>query len=183
MHPRRFDHTHAAELRELLLDVHDDCYAQSENRDGFDSRERFAWFLDRWSQRPGWDCVVGYDGDEAAGFAYGAPLVSASPWWDKVSGLEPGFAREDGTRTFAVSEIMVRPRWRKTGTAALLHEELLRGRPEERATLLVNSAHPKVQALYEEWGYVPVGHTRPYDDAPVMTAMVRPLAGRDRPGR
>ncbi|WP_308251453.1 GNAT family N-acetyltransferase [Streptomyces albireticuli] len=174
---RRYDHTHAPALRELLLDIHDDCYAASENPT-FDSRDRFAWFVDRWSQRPGWDCVIGHDqaqGDQAVGFAYGAPLATGSPWWDKVTGLDADFTHETGTRTFAVSEVMVRPPWRKTGTATRLHDELLDGRPEERATLLVDSGHPKVQALYETWGYQAVGTTQPFDDAPVMTAMIRSL--------
>ncbi|MFF4409761.1 GNAT family N-acetyltransferase [Streptomyces sp. NPDC001404] len=170
----RYDHTHAAELRELLLDVHDQCYADSQS--DFDTRERFADFLDGWSQRPGWDCVVGYDADQAAGFAYGAPLAPGTPWWAKVTPrLAPDFTRESGDRTFAVSEVMVRPQWRKTGTAAQIHEELLRARPEERATLFVNSDHAKVQALYEDWGYKTVGKSQPYPDSPLFTVMLRPL--------
>lgn len=172
---RRYDRTHATELRILLLDVHDDCYA-GPGRGEFTSRERFATFVDQWSQMPGWACVLGYDGDQAMGFAYGAPLPAGSLWWSKVEGLDdPVFTWEDGRRTFAVSEVMVRPQWRKTGTASRLHQELLTGRPEERATLLVDSAHPKVQDLYESWGYRAVGCTQPFDDAPLMTAMVRRL--------
>ncbi|MEU1824159.1 GNAT family N-acetyltransferase [Streptomyces abikoensis] len=172
---RRYDHTHAADLRELLLDIHDQCYAESENRDGFDSRDRFAQFVDGWSQKPGWDCVIGYDGDQAVGFAYGAPLTPTTPWWTKVTGLDPDYTRETGTRTFAVSEVMVRPQWRKTGTAARLHDDLLRPRPEERATLLVDSTHPKVRSLYEDWGYKPVGTSQPFTDSPLFIVMIRPL--------
>ncbi|MET9642721.1 GNAT family N-acetyltransferase [Streptomyces syringium] len=172
---RRHGHADAPALRELLLDIHDDCYAESENREGFDSRERFAQFVDAWSSRPGWDCVIGYDGTEPVGFAYGAPLPTGTPWWSKISGLGPEFTRENGSRTFAVSEVMVRPRWRKTGTAERLHHELLTGRPEARATLFVDSSHPKVAALYESWGYTGVGESQPFADAPLMIAMVRPL--------
>ncbi|MFC5724137.1 GNAT family N-acetyltransferase [Streptomyces gamaensis] len=172
---RRYDHTHATELRQLLLDVHEDCYAGAEDRGEFDSPERFAWFVDRWSQRPGWLCTIGYDNDQAVGFAYGAPLPAGSAWWSKVAGLTPEFTHETGSRTFAVSEVMVGPPWRKTGTSTRLHDELITGRPEERATLLVDSAHPKVQALYETWGYTAIGQTKPFDDAPVMTAMIRTL--------
>ncbi|RLU99234.1 GNAT family N-acetyltransferase [Streptomyces griseocarneus] len=173
---RSYGHTHAAELRDLLLDVHGDCYAASENRGAFDSRKRFAWFVDHWSRMPGWTCVIGYDGDEATGFAYGAPLPVGSGWWSKIDGLDEEFTHETSTRTFAVSEVMVRPRWRKTGLSDRLHAALLDGRPEERATLLVDVEHPKVQALYESWGYQPVGQTQPFDDAPVMTAMIRALS-------
>ncbi|WP_372411202.1 GNAT family N-acetyltransferase [Streptomyces luteireticuli] len=100
-------------------------------------------------------------------------MSAGTAWWNHVVGVDDVFTRENGTRTFAVSELMVRPPWRKTGTAELLHEELLRERPEERATLLVDSRHHRVHALYETWGYEAVGRTKPFDDAPVMTAMVR----------
>ncbi|WP_311766129.1 GNAT family N-acetyltransferase [Streptomyces telluris] len=177
---RHYDHTHAADLRDLLLNVHDDCYA-GPDRGEFDSRERFAQFVDHWSQGPGWVCIISHDDDQdgqAVGFAYGAPLPTGSPWWSKIAGLDPEFTHETGSRTFAVSEVVVRPQWRKTGTSTRLHEELLTGRHEERATLLVDSTHPKVQALYEAWGYSALGQTKPFADAPVMTAMIRPLTPR-----
>ncbi|WP_367137714.1 MULTISPECIES: hypothetical protein [Streptomyces] len=70
---------------------------------------------------------------------------------------------------------MVRRPWRGTGTAQRIHEELLSGRPEQRVTLLVDPAHPKVKALYERWGYRYIGDQRPFPDAPVYATMVRAL--------
>lgn len=49
---------------------------------------------------------------------------------------EPGFTTETGNRTFAFSELMVRKLWAGRGIAHALHDELLRTRPETRATLL-----------------------------------------------
>ncbi|MEV4438078.1 GNAT family N-acetyltransferase [Streptomyces sp. NPDC049577] len=173
VHLRRYEHADAKALRELLLDVHDECYAHSD--DPFDSRDTFAGYLDRWSGRTGWVCVIGYDDQEPAGYAYGAPLPADTRWWAPVDSLNQAFTREDGRRTFAVSEIMVRPRWRGTGTARRIHDELLANRPEQRATLLVETSQPRVQALYETWGYKPVGQTPQDQDTPALTAMVRPL--------
>lgn len=61
---------------------------------------------------------------------------------------------------------MVRPAWRKTGTAAALHRALLADRPEHLAAFLVDPDHPKVQALYESWGYRPIGTRQPFPDSP-----------------
>nr|WP_206323962.1 GNAT family N-acetyltransferase [Streptomyces sp. HNM0574] len=150
-------------LRQLLLDIHDDCYAGEE--DPFHARERFTWFVDHWSSREGWCCVIGYDGDEPTGFAYGAPLQK-NGWWRGIDGLTGQDTWEDGTRTFAVSEIMVRPAWRGQGQAGRMHGALLADRREQRATLLADSSHVKTLNLYRSWGYVPLGEMRPADDAP-----------------
>lgn len=70
---------------------------------------------------------------------------------------------------------MVRVPWRKTGSAHRLHEELMTGRPEERVTLLVEPTHPKVQALYERWGYEYTGDQQPFPDAPIHATLIRRL--------
>jgi GNAT superfamily N-acetyltransferase len=172
---RRFNRASAVTAHESLLDIHDDCYP-AVHWVGVDPRTRFSWFLDSWSREPGWDCVIAYDGDSAAGCAHGAPLTDTSSWWNcVVTPLPAEFTQESGRRTFAVRDVMVRPQWRKTGTAARIHRELLAGRLEERAALLVDSTHPKVQSLYETWGYEPVAQTGPSDHADALTVMVHTL--------
>jgi GNAT superfamily N-acetyltransferase len=155
-------------FRQMLIDVHDDAYADAMD-DPF--HQRFPWFVDHWSGMAGFSCVVAYDADEPTGFAYGAPLAPGREWW-RSTGYQP----VDGhTSTYAVSEIMVRPRWRKRSIAARLHEELLKERTQHLAVLLVDVTHPKVQALYESWGYAKVGEQHPFADSPVFTVMVRNL--------
>jgi hypothetical protein len=53
---------------------------------------------------------------------------------------------------------------------------------------LVDPGHPKVQALYETWGYRQVGNRRPFPDSPNFVVMLRGLPPRRRsdlldPGR
>ena len=43
------------------------------------------------------------------------------------------------------------------------------------ARLLVDITHPKVQALYETWGYARVGEQQPFADSPVYAVMVKDL--------
>lgn len=163
---RRFTHKDLPTIRQTLLDVHADAYADDMTE--FD--ERFPWFVDHWGGNPGYVCVIGYEGGEPVGFAYGAPAAEGREWWREHLAEPPADAS-----TFAVSELMVRPRWRKTGTAERLHEALIADRPEALAVLLVDPDHPKVEALYETWGYRRIGNRQPFPDSPNFTVMLRDL--------
>jgi ribosomal protein S18 acetylase RimI-like enzyme len=167
---RRFGHTDLPKIRQTLLDVHADAYAADMTE--FD--ERFPWFVDHWGSHPGFSCVIGYDGAEPVGFAYGAPAAPGREWWREHVQDAPA-----DTSTFSVSELMVRPRWRKTGTSERLHESLLADRPEALAVLLVDPDHPKVQALYEKSGYTKVGNRQPFPDSPNFAVMLRTLRPAD----
>lgn len=172
---RHYTGQEVASVHELLLDIHDEVYAGS--NDPLAGRAQFAGFLDHWAAQPYFDCVVGFQDGQPVGYSYGAPLSEATTWW---AGVEPppdtAFVTETGTRTFALSELMVRAPWRGVGCARYIHDELLAGRSEERVTLLVHQEHPKVLALYEAWGYQMVGETTPpFPGAPELYAMVLPL--------
>jgi len=132
--------------------------------------QRFPWFVDHWGGHTGCACVIGYEGGEAVGFAYGAPATPGREWWREYVPTAPA---DDST--FSVSELMVRPEWRKTGTAERLHMTLLASRPEALAVLLVDPDHPKVQALYESWDYRKVGNRQPFPDSPNFAVMLRQL--------
>jgi GNAT superfamily N-acetyltransferase len=155
------------DLRQLLIDVHADAY-RDQATDPF--VQKFPWFVDHWSSKEGFTCVVGYDGDEPVGYAYGAPLTSGREWWRPFIVPAPELSE-----TYAVSELMVRPRWRKLGVAQQLHEALVADRSEAMAVLSVDVEHPKVQTLYESWGYRKVGLDRPFEDSPLFAIMVRDL--------
>ncbi|MFI6495653.1 GNAT family N-acetyltransferase [Streptomyces sp. NPDC050564] len=166
-------HYHREELpdgfKELLVRVHADAYADAMD---MEFNQRFPWFVDHWSGMVGFTCVVSYDdGEEPTGFAYGAPLQPGREWW-RSTDYEPnnGYAA-----TFAVSEVLVRPGWRKQGIAQQLHDALLSERPEDLAVLLVDVTHPKVQDLYQSWGYHKVGEQRPFADSPLYSVMVKGL--------
>ena len=150
-----------------MIDVHADVHA-SDMDNPF--RQRFPWFVDHWGGNPGFSCVIGYDGAEPVGFAYGAPATPDREWWREH--LDPVPANH---RTFSYSELMVRPRWRKTGTAQRLTRALHENRDEDLFVLLVDTTHPKVQALYESWGYRKVGQRQPFPDSPVYAVMLTEL--------
>jgi GNAT superfamily N-acetyltransferase len=156
------------DFKQMLVEVHADAYADAMD-DEFN--QRFPWFVDHWSGMDGFTCVVAFDEDEPTGFAYGAPLQPGREWWRSTE-FEPN---NGYSATYAISEVMVRPRWRKQGISDRLHEALLKERSEDLAVLLVDVTHPKVQELYETWGYEKVGEQRPFADSPVYAVMVKQL--------
>ncbi|MBL1285630.1 GNAT family N-acetyltransferase [Streptomyces sp. For3] len=166
---RHYNHGSLPEgFKQMLIDVHADSYAEAMDNE---FNQRFPWFVDHWSGMDGFTCVVAFEDEEPTGFAYGAPLQVGREWW-RSTAFEPN---NGYTATYAVSEVMVRPKWRKQGIADRLHEALLSRRNEDLAVLLVDVTHPKVQDLYERWGYRKTGEQQPFADSPVYAVMVRDL--------
>lgn len=93
-----------------------------------------------------------------------------------IGDIEPTFTDEDGKRTFALSEIMVRKAWTGRRIAHALHGRLLLGRAEARATLLVNPANETAYRIYLRWEWRKVAQLRPgWPDAPLFDVLILPL--------
>ncbi|CAL2058967.1 MULTISPECIES: GNAT family N-acetyltransferase [Streptomyces] len=164
---KRHTHADARDMRSLLLDIHDEAYAGE--TDPFYSRERFSYYVDLWSSREDWQCVSGWEEGGPVGYAYGS-MFKPGGWWK-------GHHRPSGLLgpVYAFSELMVIPKWRGTGRAREIHDALLEEVTAGVVTLQVDCGRPKVQALYEGWGYRKVGETQPHDDSPLYSVMVRQL--------
>ncbi|MFI6658171.1 N-acetyltransferase [Streptomyces sp. NPDC050523] len=168
----RRDAAGLADIRPQLLEVYAEIYADRLGEE-FHSVARFDERLGWNTEVPGFAAVVGYLDQTPAGYAYGCTLQPTTRWWNGLrTDVADGATAETGTRTFALSELMVVEKARGTGAARAIHDELLRGRPEERATLLVEHDHPKVRALYEAWGYEWFGEVLPFPDSPQYDAMI-----------
>ncbi|MCC3768176.1 GNAT family N-acetyltransferase [Streptomyces sp. UNOC14_S4] len=167
----RYGQSDLPTVRKTVLDVYGEVY---EGTDTFHATSRFAERLTMHSANPTWEAVIGYEEGEPIGFTYAGALSPRTRWWTVMTKpLPEDFTKETGTRTLALYELMVRMKWRKTGQAKKLHDELLAGRQEERVTLLVDPDHPKVKALYEEWDYQHIGHQQPFPDSPLYAVMLK----------
>ncbi|MEU9113254.1 GNAT family N-acetyltransferase [Streptomyces sp. NPDC048483] len=166
-----------SEIRQQILDIHVEVRHRDFGLTGpFYEVERFDERLSAYSSRPGWTAVVGFEEGRPVGFCFGTSLGVNTQWWDDMtSPLPEEMTTEDGTRTVALNEIVVRKPWRGRSIAWQLHEAWLTHRSEERVTLLVNPANGDgaVQAVYEAWGYREVGQQRPFPDSPVYAVMLR----------
>lgn len=142
----------------------------------FYSAERFAERFPGYAKAPGFEIVVAHLGGEPVGQAFGYALPPATRWWDGLTTPVPdGFTKETGSRTFALNELMVVPEWQGKGVAHALHDALLGGRVEERATLLVREDNSSAQRAYVRWGWRKIGKSRPFPDSPHFDAMILDL--------
>lgn len=164
------------EHKDGLLEVYEDVYADDLD-DPFFSTPRYWELLEAYAAREGFSLVLGWLDDNLVGYALGYPLPAGSKWWSGLlTPVDPQLLGEDGVRTFAVNEIMVRARWRRRGIAHALHNALLlEGRPEGRATLLVLPDNEAAQTAYAKWGWHKLGELRPFADAPIFDAMILDL--------
>lgn len=143
----------------------------------FSNEDNFRRQLATHMPQPGWELVTASEGGEIVGYIYGFTLTEDSDWWKGLTTAVPdGFTDEDGNRTLAISELVVRAPWRRQGIAAALHGALLDGRREQRATLLVQPSYAAAQAAYARWGWQKVAQLQPtWPQAPLYDVMIRPL--------
>ncbi|WP_280397361.1 GNAT family N-acetyltransferase [Nocardia carnea] len=184
-------HYTAAQAREIRATV-EDIYRRSyvdaiASGDPFDSPEAFMHRFDAYtdpSRSGAFDLVVATVGGAAAGQTWGWPLRPTGAGWEGLhlddGGLDDRdlaeFTAETGDRTFALSEIMVCAEHTGRGLARALHDELLRGRSEQRATLLVEPDNERAYARYRKWGWYRVGWLRPsWEDAPRFDVLMHDL--------
>jgi ribosomal protein S18 acetylase RimI-like enzyme len=168
----RYDATGLPEHRDDLLAVYAEVYADR-LADPFFSLPRYWERLEAYAARDGFSLVAGRLEGELLGYALGYTLPEGSKWWQGLHGeVDRDLLTEDGGRTFALTEIMVRERWRRQGYARMLHDALLADRAEKRATLLVLPDNVPARSAYRSWGWYKLGDLQPFDDSPVYEAMV-----------
>jgi GNAT superfamily N-acetyltransferase len=151
----RHDGAAARRLLDELGDVYADAYGiepEGEKTSAFRGR------ASKQFDRPGFALVTAYADDRLIGFAFGYTLQTGDTYWWK--GLEPApaeeFVMETGSRTFVLSEIEVRRAWQGKGVGRAVHDALLDGRSEERATL-ATGPDARAQPVYGRWGWRKVG--------------------------
>ncbi|WP_159920087.1 MULTISPECIES: GNAT family N-acetyltransferase [Nocardia] len=179
-----FQHYTAAQARELRDEVERifrDSYVDAiESGEEFESPEAFMHRFDAYTdpaRAGGFELVIARLDAEPCGQAWGWPLTADTAWWDGLrldEGDRADFTAENGSRTFAFSEIMVRKPFTGKGIARALHDELLAFRPERRATLLVRPDNHLAYDRYRRWGWYRVGTLRPsWHEAPQFDVLMR----------
>jgi ribosomal protein S18 acetylase RimI-like enzyme len=161
---------HAEEYHGLHAEVYaDPPYQQADDLD-------YPRRLTVQRRQPGFVLAEARNGGYLVGFAAGIPLRPSTSWWrelttplpDEVTAEHPG-------RTFAVVDLVVRASWRRQGIGRDLHDLILAGRPEERATLTVLPTAAAAQHALRAWGWRKVARAQAGPDAPVTDVLVIPL--------
>lgn len=179
---RTYDADQAEQLIDDLVTLYLKVYA---DKGEFYGEDRYRRQLALHRERAGWQLVTAVVDGELIGYIYGFPLPPQTRWWEGIKGTVPaGFTHEDGQRTFAISELLVQTSWRRRGVARALHDRLLGGRRERRATLLVRPDNDVARRAYAAWGWQQHARLRPgWENAPEFLVLtkdvpVAPCRGR-----
>jgi GNAT superfamily N-acetyltransferase len=168
---------HADELQALAAEV----YADPPYRQGAEQAAELAGRFRVRRRQPGFALAEARHGEYLVGYALGMPLRPSTSWWRNLTAPLPDeVTAEHPGRTFALAELLVRAPWRRQGIGRDLHDLILSGRTEERATLTVRPAAAPAQGALQSWGWRKAARTRdPEPGSPVLDVLIRPLpAGR-----
>ena len=167
---------HAEELQALEAEVNPDPPDQ-DSGDAARVARRFGVQF----RQPGFALAEARSGGYLVGYAAGMPLRPSTSWWrDLTTPLPDDFTAEHPGRTFALTGLAVRAAWRRQGIAETLHNLILAGRPEERATATVPAEASPAQVAFRKWGWSKVARTRePRPGSRASDMLIRVLpAGR-----
>jgi GNAT superfamily N-acetyltransferase len=168
------DGAQAAAYADELQALHAEVYAASPDARQGDAAE----FADRFRvqrRQPGFALAVARHGGYLVGYASGVTLRPSTSWWrDLTTPVPEDVSAEYPGRTFALGDLLVRASWRRQGIGQALHDLILAGRPEERATLTVLPAAVPAQNALAKWGWRKVARTR-LPGAPVADVLVTSL--------
>jgi ribosomal protein S18 acetylase RimI-like enzyme len=173
----RLDGREAAEHAAELQSLHDEVYLDAPAA-GDDFPSRFRVHV----RQPGFVLATARSGGYLIGYAAGMPLRPSTSWWRQVTTTLPEqVTTEYPGRTFALVELLVRGSWRRRGVGRSLHDLILNGRPEERATVVVPPTATAAQAAFQNWGWYKIARARNRAGLPASDVLVTALPeDRDR---
>ncbi|MFB7472024.1 GNAT family N-acetyltransferase [Kitasatospora sp. NPDC056184] len=176
------DGRRAAESEYQLREVAAEAFAEPPYGEGPADAERAFRRFRSQVRRRGFRAAIAFEGETVVGMAYGYPLSANTRWWDTLLGPVPDELRkEDGTRTFGLFELAVRPGWRRRGVATRMHRVLVDGLDNARVMLNSRPEATAAQAAYLSWGYRRVGSAIPWEGAAVHDVMILDMESASGP--
>jgi len=169
-----YDSEGALQLKESMLAVYLASHHDQQHNPWFGPGPFWQRLVELYAPSHGFGMVVAWHGEAMAGYAFGSPMGKPQEIWDMVRTALPDIAVSAGDPVYFFREFAVDPSHQGKGYGRLLHDALLRTRPERLAHLLARQDNPAKNA-YARWGWHIVGQVQPFADAPVMDAMVRVL--------
>jgi GNAT superfamily N-acetyltransferase len=173
----------SGDLAKIATDIHTEVYSEPLfGNHQFFSQDAFRQRYEIALKQPAFELVMAIRNGKEIGYVYGFSLSPEMHWWDTIQwagNMEPNqpanYTTEDGCRTAAIAEILVRLPWRRMGVARALHDLFISHRREQRAGLLVLPNNFPAKAAYFKWGWNTIGTVQPAPTAPLFECMVKPL--------
>jgi ribosomal protein S18 acetylase RimI-like enzyme len=164
----------AAACAEEFHALHAEVYADPPYRQAGDEEYPRRFAVQR--RQPGFVLAEARNGGYLVGYAAGMPLRPSTSWWRELTApLPDDVTAEHPGRTFALTDLLVRASWRRQGIGRELHDLILAGRPEERATLVVLPAATAAQQAFRAWGWRKLARTRAEPAGSVADVLVTDL--------
>ncbi len=164
-----------------LAALHGEIYAGPPHQQPINNGQFHTRFTVQRRQ-PGFVLAAAWHGGYLVGYATGMPLRPSTSWWrDLTTTVPDDVTAEHPGRTFALTELAVRPAWRRQGIGRALYELVLAGREEERLTLAVLPTATAAQQAFRQWGWQKVARSRdPRPGPPAPGALVYDILIRTR---
>ncbi|MCA1671523.1 MAG: GNAT family N-acetyltransferase [Actinobacteria bacterium] len=161
-------------IRNIAIDLYREAFGHEIDKP-FWSVERYSQRIKRHATMSGFSAVVAYANERPMGFAYGITLPATTRWWATIQPplTDPTFTHEDGRRTFALFEIIVKPEHQGQGIGQRIHDELLSKRSEQRITIATHHGNTHARNTYTRWGYHHIGTRQPAPPAPLLDVFLR----------
>lgn len=133
-------------------------------------------------RQPGYVLAEARHGGYLVGYAAGLPLRTSTSWWRELTTPLPAkMTDERPGRTFALTDLVVRAAWRRQGIGTVLHDLVLGGRLEERATAAVPPESGSAQQAFRSWGWRKVARSRGTSpQAALLDILLTDLPGTSR---
>lgn len=180
-HTLNLKHADSAEtlkLRDQVMPVYAASHADQMHDEWFSPEQFWTRLVDIYAQTRDFDLVTGWIDDTVVGYAFGSPR-DKEDLWDAIHRIYPDMTPSGPVYIFR--EFAVAPDWQRHGFGTQIHDELLRGRTEQAAHLLVRPDNAPAQAAYKSWGWKQVGQIKPFPDSPTFDALAfdlrNPTAG------
>ncbi|MET8152069.1 GNAT family N-acetyltransferase [Actinoplanes sp. NPDC049668] len=166
----------ALTMRDVLVPVYVATHAHLVGVDPWNAPEKWWERLSgTYSRTRDFGLVTGWHGDELAGYAFGSPNDTGR-LWPAIDAVFPHL--QQAGPVYIYREFAVRPDLQRRGYGRMIHDELLRGRPEQAAHLLLRKDNDSARAAYLAWGWKPAGEVKPFSDSETFDAMVLDMTTR-----
>jgi GNAT superfamily N-acetyltransferase len=174
---RRHDATETLSLKAEMLHVYGTSHAEPISREPWLSENNF-WhrLVDIYAPGRDFATVSGWLDDQMIGYAFGSPRDNPTTLWAYVKAGLPDFSiRDEAEPIYIFREFAVHPDHQGKGYGRLIHNELLRDRPERLACLYVRTENVQATGAYLSWGWQKIASEQPFADSPMLHIMAKQL--------